>query len=326
MSFIRNLAMVSKNHMCTMSTRRVHFVHSKQTLQNQGARIERKLCTGSITQTGKNTFDRIIANGYVVTSGFQRIADIGIKDGRITAISNSLVSTSSNGEILCTESRSVDVIDATNMLVLPGGVDSHCHIDQPSSSGGHMAGDWETATRAAALGGTTTVIAFSTQDKGGSGVSKMVREYHKKAAEKALIDYSFHMIVSDPTDAVVQQELPALIASGHRSIKIFMTYPKNRVDDGGILKLLDCARKHGALVCIHAENHDAIMYLTDKLVQAGLTGTKYHAWCKPPAVEREAVHRIITLAEITGATIQVFPHDVWTQIETSINKSKNILV
>eukprot|EP00041_Stephanoeca_diplocostata_P008132 m.117670 g.117670 ORF g.117670 m.117670 type:complete len:552 (-) comp17189_c0_seq1:186-1841(-) len=281
---------------CTLS------VGKKPLLQLRNAHIGRTITTSVVTNTDEKNFDRIITNGIIVTAQSRYSADVGIKDGRVTAIAKSLVRKCND----IAHTPKTHIIDAKNMLVLPGGVDSHCHIDQPSSSGGLMAGDWESATRAAAIGGTTTVIAFSTQEKGGNGVLSMVTDYHVKAAEKALIDYSFHMIVSDPTDVVLQEELPALIASGHRSIKIFMTYPKNRVDDAGILQLLDCARKHDALVCIHAENHDAIMYLTEKLVQAGLTSTKYHAWCKPPAVEREAVHRIITLAEITGAAIQIF--------------------
>lgn len=143
-----------------------------------------------------------------------------------------------------------------------------------------MAGDWTTATRAAAVGGTTTVLAFSTQDKGGAGVTPMVEAYLAEAAAASCIDYSIHMIVSDPTESVLRDELPALIASGLRSVKIFMTYPKNRVGDAEILKILECVKQNNALLCVHAENHDAIVHLTAALLAAGKVDTKYHAWCK----------------------------------------------
>jgi dihydropyrimidinase len=237
-------------------------------------------------------FDVIIKGGTVVNAADTTRADVGIKDGRITALAEDLKGSAGR------------VIDATGRMVMPGGVDSHCHIDQPASGGGKNAESWESGTRSAACGGTTTVIAFSSQEKGES-VLPQLEIYHEKA-KQACIDYSFHLIISDPSDKVVNDELPGLIESGHRSLKLFMTYPKNRVDDREILRIFEVARRHQALVCVHAENHDAIMYMTEKLIDAGMASTKYHAWCKPPMVEREACQRIIMLAELMDLPIQIF--------------------
>ncbi|MCR9176780.1 MAG: dihydropyrimidinase [Alphaproteobacteria bacterium] len=237
-------------------------------------------------------FDVIIKGGVVVNASDTTRADIGIKDGRIVALAEALSGSATR------------TIDAAGRMVMPGGVDSHCHIAQPSSGGGQNAESWESGTRSAACGGTTTVIAFSSQEKG-ERIKPMVDAYHEKA-KQACIDYSFHIIISEPSDAVVTDELPGLIESGLRSLKLFMTYPKNRVDDGEILRIFEVARRYGALVCVHAENHDAIMYMTEKLIGAGLGATKYHAWCKPALVEREACQRVIMLAELMDQPIQIF--------------------
>lgn len=237
-------------------------------------------------------YDVIITGGTVVNAADTQKADIGIKDGRVVALAETLTGSAAR------------TIDASGRYVLPGGVDSHCHIEQPSSGGGQNAESWESGTRSAACGGTTTVIAFAAQEKG-KGVAHMVEDYHQKAMQ-ACIDYSFHIIINDPSDAVMTEELPTLIEAGHRSLKLFMTYPKNRVNDTEILRIFEAARRHQALVCVHAENHDAIMYMTEKLVSNGFGQTKYHAWCKPPLVEREACQRIIMLSELMDLPIQIF--------------------
>src|SRR3546814_10523472 len=140
-------------------------------------------------------------------------ADVGVKDGRIVALAERLAGSAAR------------VVDATGRYVMPGGIDSHCHIEQPSSTGGQNAESWESGTRSAACGGTTTVIAFSSQEKG-EGVLKQVEAYHEKA-KRACIDYSFHIIVSDPRAAVVRDELPGLIESGLRAINLVMPYYHN---------------------------------------------------------------------------------------------------
>ena len=236
-------------------------------------------------------FDLVIRGGDVANASDVMTCDIGVRDGQIVALGRSI----GNG---------AQEIDARGKLVLPGGVDSHCHIHQPPSASGSVNADtFSSATRSAAVGGTTTVISFSSQSKGGN-VSDNLRTYHEKARQ-SYVDYSFHLIVTDPNERVLQ-ELPGLIAEGHRSLKIFMTYPGSVLNDAEVLKVLALARKHGALVTVHAENHEAIMFLTRALLDAGLSAMKYHAWAKPMVVEREAVHRVIALAELLDQPIQIF--------------------
>ncbi|MGE0748960.1 MAG: dihydropyrimidinase [Variibacter sp.] len=236
-------------------------------------------------------YDLVIRGGTVVTAAETTTCDVGIANGKIVALGSSL-------------SPSAREIDASGRLVLPGGVDSHCQIHQPPVANGSVNADtFETATRSAAAGGTTTVISFSSQSKG-STLTENLRAYHEKA-RNSFIDYSFHLIVTDPSDAVLK-ELPPLIAEGHRSLKVFMTYGGSVLNDAEVLRVLAMARKHGALITVHAENHEAIMFLTQALLESGLSEMKYHAWAKPMVVEREATHRVIALAELLDQPIQVF--------------------
>lgn len=235
-------------------------------------------------------FDLVIRNGIVATAADVFRADVGIKAGRIAALADGLP-------------PGAREIDASDKLVLPGGVDSHCHIDQMTSSGAEIADDFTSGTRSAAAGGTTTVICFSTQTKGGT-IAANLREHHERA-KRSLIDYSFHVIVTDPNVGAME-ELPALIEAGHRSLKIFMTYDASVLRDPEILKVLSVARRNGALVTVHAENHDAIAFLTEALIASGRTDVKYQPWSKPMAVEREAVHRICTFSELLDVPLQVF--------------------
>lgn len=235
-------------------------------------------------------FDLVIRGGTVATACDIFKADIGVAAGRIVAI----------GEDLGAGSRE---ISAVGRLVLPGGVDSHCHIEEPQTGNVRNADTFISATSAAAAGGTTSVICFAGQVKG-SPITQSLRDYHRKARQ-ALIDYSFHITVTDPAESVLE-ELPALVEEGHRSLKIFMTYSNLVLHDEQILRLLAVARRTGALVAVHAENHSAAMFLTAALERAGLTSPKYHAWAKPMAAEREACHRIIALAELLDVPIQIF--------------------
>ncbi|MCC6304815.1 MAG: dihydropyrimidinase [Rhodobacteraceae bacterium] len=235
-------------------------------------------------------YDLVIRGGTVATASDAFRADIAVTGGRIVAL----------GERL---GRGAREIVAEGRLILPGGIDSHCHIEEPPVGEVENADSFETATASAAAGGTTTVISFVQQAKG-SGITAGLRDYQRKAA-RALVDYSFHLVVTDASEAVLA-ELPPLIAEGHRSLKIFMTYPNLVLDDDHILRVLALARQTGALVTVHAENHAAIMYLTRALEAAGLTRPRHHAWAKPMAVEREACHRIIMLAELLDVPIQIF--------------------
>ncbi|MCA8927817.1 MAG: dihydropyrimidinase [Alphaproteobacteria bacterium] len=236
-------------------------------------------------------FDTVIRGGLVATASDIMLADVGIQGEVVTAVAKSLPAGKHE-------------IDAQGKYVLPGGVDSHCHIEQPSSISGKMNADtFLTGTRSAACGGTTTVICFSPQRQGWT-LADSTADYHERA-QKAAIDYTFHLIINDPNEDVMAT-LPRLIADGHRSIKIFMTYDSNRVTDDGVLKLMACARENQAFLVIHAEHHEMIKWQTQRLLDAGLTDAKYHAWSKPPVVEREAVHRVISMAELLDQPVQIF--------------------
>lgn len=234
--------------------------------------------------------DLVIRGGTVVTGTDQFPADVGVKDGQVVALGKSLGATR----------RSVD---AQGLLVLPGGVDNHVHVDQPAP-GVVMCDDFDTGTASAAAGGTTTIICFSWQEKGQS-LAAVTADYHRKA-QRARVDYSFHLTITDPSPTVVEEELPRLVAEGSRSIKIFMTYDGARLNDAEVIRVLAAARRNKALVCVHAEHHDLLAWLTEQLVAAGLTAPKYHAWGKPMVVEREAVNRICSFAEALDVPIQVF--------------------
>jgi dihydropyrimidinase len=236
-------------------------------------------------------FDTVIRFGTVATASDTYQADVGIRNGRIAAI----------GEAL---SDADEIIDASGLLVLPGGIDSHVHISQPSGPGIVMADDFESATRAAAFGGNTFVMPYCLQAKG-QPLREALKDYHALAQDNCHIDHSFHLIIADPSDAVLGQELPALVADGYTSLKIFMTYQDLALSDFQILGVLDVARDTGALVQIHAENYDAIRFLTDKLERAGQTAPYYHGKSRPIAVEREATHRAISLAELIDVPIVI---------------------
>ena len=236
-------------------------------------------------------FDLVIRNGRIATATREFAADIGISGGRIAALEENL----GPGE---------DEIDAAGLLVLPGGIDSHCHVEQEGASGMRTADDWFTATRSAACGGNTTIMAFACQYKGQS-LRRVVDAYRGLAAGKAVIDYAIHLIVSDPTDQVLGQDLPALIKDGYTSFKIYLTYDALVLSDRQFLDVLAVARRDGAIVMVHAENHDMIAWMTERLLQAGLTAPKYHATSRPMLVEREATHRAIALAELVDVPILI---------------------
>lgn len=235
-------------------------------------------------------FDLLIENAEVVTASDRFFADIGVRDGKIAALGHEL-------------GQATHRIDAQGLLALPGGVDAHCHLDQPQETG-HMADDFETGSRSAACGGTTTIIPFAAQQRGQS-LQAAVDDYHRRADGKSCLDYAFHMIVTDPTAEVLQKELPALIGAGYTSFKIYMTYDDLKLDDRQILDVLSVAHAHGALVMVHAESSDCISWLTDRLIEEGKTAPKYHAESRPQAVEREATHRAITFSELVDVPILI---------------------
>ncbi|HTO48803.1 MAG TPA: dihydropyrimidinase, partial [Burkholderiales bacterium] len=236
-------------------------------------------------------FDLVIRNARVATAADVFDSDIGVKDGSIAALARGLP-------------KAKQEIDAAGRWVLPGGIDGHCHFDQPMTDGSKMADDFHTGTLSAACGGTTTVIPFACQLKGQS-LQAAVDDYHRRAEGKSVIDYAFHMIVSDPTERVLKEELPRLVANGYTSFKIYMTYDDLKLNDRQILETLAAARREGAMAMIHAENTDCIAWLTEQLLAAGHTAPKFHATSRPMLVEREATHRAIALSELVDIPILI---------------------
>src|SRR3990172_8944932 len=212
--------------------------------------------------------DLVIRNGNVVTATEEVFCDIGIAKGRIAAL----------GKRLEGGARS---IDAEGNYVFPGGVDAHCHIEQLSSSGLMCADDFYSGTVSAAFGGTTTVVPFAAQHRGNS-VRQVVSDYHSRAKAKAVVDYAFHLILSDPMESVMNDELPELIRNGYTSFKVYMTYERLRLDDYQMLQVLELAKREGALTMVHAENHDMICFTTERLLATGARAPKFHGGAHSP--------------------------------------------
>jgi dihydropyrimidinase len=236
-------------------------------------------------------YDLVVRNAHVATAADVFDCDIGVQGGTIAALA-------------CGLPKGAREIDAAGRWVLPGGVDAHCHFDQPMTDGSKMADDFHSGTVSAACGGTTTVIPFACQLKGLS-LQAAVDDYHVRAEGKAVIDYAFHLIVSDPTERVLKDELPRLIESGCTSFKIYMTYDDLKLNDRQILETLAVARREGAMVMIHAENTDCIAWLTEQLLAAGHVAPQFHATSRPMLVEREATHRAIALSELVDVPVLI---------------------
>jgi dihydropyrimidinase len=237
------------------------------------------------------TFDLVIKGGTVATASDVSVADVAIEGERIAAVGLGL------------EGRRT--LDASGKYVLPGGVDAHAHIEQLSGMGVTNADTFESGTGAAAWGGTTTVIPFAAQHHGNS-LTKVVEDYHACAKRGAVIDYAFHMILADPNERVLNEELPPLVKSGHSSIKVFMTYEKTRINDEQLLDVLLAARQNRALVCVHAENDGMISWMGKRLIAKGYTSPKYHAVYHPRGSEAEAFHRLIACAELLDQPVIIY--------------------
>ena len=237
-------------------------------------------------------FDLVIRGGILVTATDSVEADVGIRGERIAAIGRGL-------------DKGRREIDAGGKLVMPGGVDSHCHIEQLSASGLMNADSFHSATASAAFGGTTTVISFAAQHVGMS-LTKVVEDYHKLAERGAVVDYAFHMILADPTETVLGNELPPLVKAGHASIKVFMTYDRLKIEDVQLLDVLAAARENGAFVMVHAENHGMIAWISKRLLARGYTAPKFHAISHPRYGEAEAFTRLIACAALVDQPIMIY--------------------
>lgn len=236
-------------------------------------------------------YDLKISNGTVANSAETFNADIGISDGKIVAI----------GKTLGDADR---VIDASGKFVLPGGIEAHCHIEQESSSGLMTSDDYYSGSVSAAFGGNTCFVPFAAQHRGQS-LKDVLDLYHGRAKPKSVIDYSFHLIISDPTDDVLHHELPQAIEQGITSFKVYMTYDRLIVDDSQLLDILTVAKKHGALTMIHAENNAMIKWMSGKLLDGGHGAPKYHALSHPRTAESEAINRAIALSSFLDTPILI---------------------
>jgi dihydropyrimidinase len=237
------------------------------------------------------SFDLTVRNGTVVTASDTFQADLGVKDGRIAAIEAGLAAGARD-------------LDARGKLVLPGGVDSHCHVEQLSSAGVMCADDFYSATVAAAFGGTTTIIPFAAQHRGNS-ILAVVDDYAGRAAEKAVVDYGFHLIIADPNERAMNEELPAMIRRGITSFKVYMTYDLLRLTDDQLLDVLAAADRERALVMVHAENHEIIKWIAKRLLERGHRAPKFHMTSHHPIAEAEATNRVIQLSRMLDVPVLI---------------------
>jgi len=237
-------------------------------------------------------YDLVIRGGRVATASDVFEADVGIAGETVAAIGRNLPAGQRE-------------IDAHGKLVLPGGVDSHAHIEQLSAAGIMNADTFESATTSAAFGGTTSVISFAAQHVG-MHLPQVVNDYHALARKGAVIDYAFHMIIADPTAETLAHDIPALVKEGHASIKIFMTYDRLKIDDEPLLDILVAARESGAMLCAHAENHGIIAWMVKRLLARGYAHPKYHSISHARFSEADAFNRLIGMAALVDQPIMIF--------------------
>src|SRR5580658_1667833 len=234
----------------------------------------------------------LIKNGAVVSADKTFVADLLIEAGAIKEVRPGIAVEPGH-----------EVLDAAGMLLLPGGIDAHTHLDMPFG-GTTSSDDFETGTRAAAIGGTTTLVDFAIQARG-TKMRDALDTWWKKAESKACIDYGLHMIVTDLPDAGLE-DMDDMVREGVASFKLFMAYPNVlMVDDATIFRALGRTAKNGALICMHAENGSVIDVIVQKALAEGKTAPIYHALTRPTLAEAEAVHRAIAMAEMAGVPVYI---------------------
>jgi len=234
----------------------------------------------------------LIQNGTVVNADGSVKADLLIDGATIKEIRAGIPANAAE-----------TVVDATDLLLLPGGIDAHTHLDMPFG-GTHSSDDFESGTRAAAIGGTTTIVDFAIQAHG-TKMRTALDTWWKKAEGKACIDYGLHMIVTDLPDAGLE-DMDDMVREGVASFKLFMAYPNVlMVDDATIFKALRQTANNGALVCMHAENGSVIDVIVEQALAQGKTAPIHHMLTRPTKAEAEAVHRAIVMAEMAGVPIYI---------------------
>jgi len=232
--------------------------------------------------------DLVIRGGTVVTAADVFEADIAVRDGRIVALSAHLPT-------------GAQEVDARGLQVLPGGVDVHTHLDAPVGDATSI-DDFESGTAAAACGGITTICDYAWQQPGQT-IAQGIESWKAKAAGKAHIDYGFHVILSEATPERLA-ELPAMVAAGCPSVKVFMI-KEFGIGDAGILRLMAAAKAAGAVVNVHAENGEMLEHRTREMLAAGRRDPRYYAESRPPLAEAEATRRALDYAALTGAEVYI---------------------
>lgn len=239
----------------------------------------------------------LIKGGRIVTAVDDYVADILIEHGKIEAIARSLSDT------LAVEDA--DIYDATNLLVMPGGIDVHVHMETPMGNDVYTCDSFESGTKSAAFGGTTTIIDFAQQFQGESPKAALYRRL-AAAEPQCCIDYGFHVILTDANDDAIA-ELPDLINfEGVSSFKLYMAYPGvMMVDDAAIYKIMRKVGDQGGMVNVHAENGIVIQALIEEALAAGNTSPKFHKLTRPQLMEGEATHRVIRIAELAEVPVYI---------------------
>jgi dihydropyrimidinase len=233
----------------------------------------------------------ILSGGTVVNSSGTAQADVLVQDGKVVALGAGLSEVVGDAE----------VVDCAGRLLLPGGVDVHTHLDSPMM-GTVTSDDFESGTRAAACGGTTTIVDFAMQPPGQRLLAALAA-HQAKATGRAAIDYGLHMCVTDLYDGAVD-EFAEIVQSGVTSFKVFMAYRGTlMVDDGELFDIFRKSRQFGSQICVHAENGDVIDRLAAELADQGKVGPGSHEISRPPATEVEAVRRAIQISRMADAPI-----------------------
>ena len=218
--------------------------------------------------------------------------DIGIKDGKVACVGTDLPS-----------GVDTQVVDAEGAYVTPGGVDSHVHLHQKNSPTGD---GWESGSRSAIAGGTTTILAFASQQREDTSLYPVLEDYHAKAKDLSYCDYGFHFILTNPTKEILKDELPRLARDeGITSVKLYMTYDAMKVNDREILDILFACKALGMTTMIHAESHDMIALIIEGLERNKHTEPYFHAVARPRIAEDEASYRAISLAELADAPMLI---------------------
>jgi len=234
----------------------------------------------------------VLTGGTIITAVDVYQADVRIEGEKIVTIGH---------EIKQAEDQ---VINVDGCLILPGGIDPHTHFDLPMGTFS-TSDDFLSGSKAAVLGGTTTILDFATQFKGET-LKTGLENWHTKAADRCYVDYGFHMAITDWNDQVAEEMTALVHQEGVSSFKLYMAY-KNilQVDDGALLQALRQAGECGALVCVHCENGDVVDYLVTEARGQGKTAPYFHPLTRPPEAEVEATNRVITLAQIADAPLYI---------------------